>query len=248
MNYQSFAYLYDELMDEAPYDKWVCFFQKQKEKYTPNANNILDLACGTGEMSIRLSEQGYQVTGVDLSEDMLAVANEKAMNKGYRIPFYQQNMTELEGIGPFDIVVIFCDSLNYLASEKEVIETFQSVKRVLKPDGLLLFDVHSTYKIDSVYAGNTFAFNGDDISYIWSSYKGEQPYSIEHELSFFVFDEQTAQYDRYDELHKQQTYTINQYKHWLTNTGFTIQSIEADFGEAVTDTSERIFFTAQNRY
>jgi hypothetical protein len=100
--------------------------------------------------------------------------------------------------------------------------------------------------MENVYAGATFAYNGDDISYIWNSYAGEYPLSVEHELTFFVFDEQSGKYDRYDELHKQRTYPKSQYENWLKAAGFQILSITGDFtNEPVSETTERIFFTVK---
>ncbi|WP_062355677.1 class I SAM-dependent DNA methyltransferase [Bacillus kwashiorkori] len=246
MAYESFAYLYDQLMDEAPYDAWLTFFKTMQETHFSSCKNVLDLACGTGEMSIRLHEAGYNVTGVDLSEDMLAVASEKAITKGYNIPFFQQNMTNLQGFGQFDAVVIFCDSLNYLKDESEVISTFRSVFQVLKQGGLLLFDVHSLYKMNNLFPGKTFAYNGEEISYIWNSYRGELPNSVEHELTFFVLDEETNQYDRFEEVHFQRTYPIEQYYTWLTEAGFTLLNTAGDFLHMPpTQNHERIFFTVK---
>src|SRR4051812_18158430 len=97
MSYQQFAYLYDELMKDAPYDEWIQFLKDRCVKNNVAGTRLLDLACGTGELSIRLAQDGFQVTGVDLSEDMLAVAQAKAEDAGVRIPFYQQNMADLDG-------------------------------------------------------------------------------------------------------------------------------------------------------
>lgn len=233
-------------MDEAPYDKWLEFFQKKLDIYCEDSKKVLDLACGTGELTLALKKAGYSVAGVDLSEDMLAVAHEKAHEHGYQIPFYHQDMTNLEGLDEFDAVVIFCDSLNYLTNEEQVKQTFSSVYKVLKKGGLLLFDVHSLYKISNVYGDNTFAYNGDEISYIWSCFPGEEKDSVEHELSFFVLNEQEANYNRYDEWHQQRTYPRDSYKEWLEQAGFQVLSIEADFQEGpITEKAERIFFTAK---
>lgn len=246
MNYKHFSLLYDQLMDEAPYDQWMEFLTTQVNNHFSEAKKVLDLACGTGEMSIRLFERGFDVVGVDLSEEMLSIAYQKAVDKGFRIPFFRQNMTELTEFSYFDIVIIFCDSLNYLQTEQDVANTFTSVFQCLNHGGLLLFDVHSPYKMENVYAGATFAYNGDDISYIWNSYAGEYPLSVEHELTFFVFDEQSGKYDRYDELHKQRTYPKSQYENWLKAAGFQILSITGDFtNEPVSETTERIFFTVK---
>lgn len=246
MNYKHFSLLYDQLMDEAPYEQWMEFLTTQVNNYYPEAKKVLDLACGTGQMTIRLFEKGFDVVGVDLSEEMLSIAYQKATEKGYYIPFFCQNMTELTGLPSFDIVIIFCDSLNYLQTEQEVANTFSSVFQCLNRGGLLLFDVHSPYKMENVYAGATYAYNDDHISYIWNSYAGEHPLSVEHELTFFVFDEQSQKYDRYDELHRQRTYPKGQYEKWLKAAGFQILSITGDFtNEPVSETTERIFFTVK---
>src|SRR4051794_30882952 len=126
MSYEQFAYLYDELMKDAPYDQWVSFVKNMLAKYDIEATRLLDLACGTGELSVRFAKQNLDVTGIDLSEDMLSVAQAKAEASGVKIPFFQQNMANLEGQGQFDIIGIFCDSLNYLQTKEEVIATFSN--------------------------------------------------------------------------------------------------------------------------
>lgn len=248
MTYNRFAYLYDELMKETPYERWVEHVLTQTEKNLVQANNILDVACGTGELSVYLAEAGLHVTGVDLSEDMLAVAHAKAMERNLAIEFFQQNMTEMEGFNPFDVITIFCDSLNYLQTEEEVEKTFKCVYNQLQPDGLFMFDVHSLYKMNQIFKNATFALNEERISYIWQCYPGEWPNSVEHDLNFFVLDEQTGLYERFDELHLQRTYSIEQYTKWLENAGFELLEISADFSpEAPSNESERIFFTAKKK-
>lgn len=243
MSYGKFAYLYDQLMEDAPYDSWVELIIQKVEKFSVTGKKLLDLACGTGQLSIRLGKQGYDVTGVDLSGDMLAVAQVKAEQNGLRIPFYQQNMAELEGFGEFDIIGIFCDSLNYLETESEVKATFQRVHGHLKDDGLFIFDVHSIYKMMQIFMNQTFAENDEEISYIWHSYQGEYPNSVEHELSFFVLEEATGKYDRYDELHFQRTYPVESYEGWLRECGFELLEVSADFEDAAPGSqAERIFF------
>lgn len=250
MSYQQFAYLYDELMKDAPYDEWVTFVKERLVKYTGDVGtpHWLDLACGTGELSVRFSKAGFQVTGVDLSEDMLAVAQVKAENLGVNIPFFQQNMTDLDGQGQFDGIGIFCDSLNYLQTEEEVVATFTEVFEHLSDDGLFFFDVHSVFKLSEGFIDQTFALSEEQVSYIWNSFPGEHPNSVEHELSFFVLDERTGKYDRIDELHLERTYPVEQYVTWLTETGLELLEVCADFEDVVPQThSERIFFVARKK-
>ncbi|MDP1420773.1 methyltransferase domain-containing protein [Peribacillus simplex] len=245
MTYERFAYVYDELMKDAPYEKWLMILTAKLEQFGIGGRKVLDLACGTGEMTVELAQHGFEVTGVDLSDEMLLVANEKAGKLGLSIPFFQQNMAELEGLGQFDCVTIFCDSLNYLRDEEDIVKTFSRVHEHLKDGGLFLFDIHSIYKMEEIFRDNTFAVNGEEVSYIWDCFPGEEPYSVEHDLSFFVRDDESGLYDRFDELHYQRTYPVEQYKKWLEQAGFTVSEIMADLEEAplVTET-ERILFVA----
>ncbi|AEH47152.1 class I SAM-dependent DNA methyltransferase [Parageobacillus thermoglucosidasius] len=246
MTYESFAYWYDALMNEAPYEQWQLFVQKKLKQYgRKGAKRILDIGCGTGELAIRLAKEGFLVTGVDLSENMLAIAQAKAETQHVAIEFFQQNMTEIEGFSSVDCATIFCDSLNYLLEENEVRRTFSRIYELLNEDGLLLFDVHSIYKIDHVFQDAVFASNGEEISYIWSCYPLSLPHSVEHELTFFVRGDDGT-YERYDELHRQRTYEVVQYQQWLTEAGFAVLEITADFTDkAPSETSERIFFVAK---
>jgi SAM-dependent methyltransferase len=246
MSYQQFAYLYDELMKDAPYDEWVQFVKDRCTKYNVQGVRLLDLACGTGELSVRLAQDKFQVTGIDLSEDMLAVAQAKAVDAGVKIPFFQQNMADLEGQREFDVIGIFCDSLNYLQTEQEVIATFSNAFEHLTGEGIFIFDVHSIYKISHLFINQTYAASEENVSYIWNSFPGDSPNSVEHELSFFVLDEQTGKYDRYDELHFQRTYSVQQYLNWLNEAGFEVLEVCADFEDPEPQTqSERIFFVAK---
>ncbi|MCQ6273610.1 class I SAM-dependent methyltransferase [Bacillus sp. V3B] len=248
MTYEKFAYLYDELMKDVPYEQWVQFISKQAREYGISGKKLLDLACGTGELSIQLVEEGYEVTGVDLSTEMLTVARDKVERNGYSLFLVEQDMSELEGLDEYDIIGIFCDSLNYVSAEKDIIRTFERVQLHLKPGGLFLFDIHSLYKMNTLFIDQTYAYNGDEISYIWQCYESKYPHSVEHELTFFKLDQATNQYQRYDELHMQRTFPIEQYEKWLLESGFELLSVTADFSdEKPGEQSERIFFTTRKK-
>lgn len=243
MSYQQFAYLYDRLMDDVPYDKWVELLLAAKQEYNIKSSNLLDLACGTGELSVRLAQKGFTVTGADISSDMLSVAQNKAEEHNLSLFFMEQDMSELEDLPLFDFIGIFCDSLNYLQTEEQVVNTFKGVYEHLDDGGLFIFDVHSLYKMNHLFHNQTYALNDEDVSLIWLCYEGEHPNSVEHDLSFFHLDESTQQYMRYDELHFQRTFSIEQYSKWLKSAGFSIQKVTADFqnGE-IQENAERIFF------
>jgi 2-polyprenyl-3-methyl-5-hydroxy-6-metoxy-1,4-benzoquinol methylase len=247
MNYGEFAYIYDELMKDVPYHLWIEWVKKKSSRFQ-HPIKIMDLACGTGELSVRLSRLGYEVTGVDLSADMLTVAKAKADEENANIAFFQQNMTELEGFPPFDMIICCCDSLNYLSTEQEVKQTFFKVFQHLKNGGMFLFDVHSIFKISQIFMNQTFVSNEEEISYIWNCFPGEESNSVIHDLTFFVKDDRKHCYHRFDELHVQRTFSIQQYSQWLEEAGFMIEEITADFQSLPpVDTSERIFFSAMKK-
>jgi SAM-dependent methyltransferase len=248
MSYERFAYIYDYLMQDVNYDGWLEFVERQSETYAVKGKDILDIACGTGELSLRLAGAGYAVTGVDLSEDMLVIAQQKALDRNRVLTLFQQDMSKLDLQREYDLITIFCDSLNYLEKEEDVIETFNHVYTHLKQDGLFLFDVHSLYKISQIFMNQTFTLTDDSVSYIWDCFPGEAPNSVEHELTFFVHDEDTDLYEKVEELHKQRTYPVLQLTEWLDHAGFEVLNISADFtGQTPADNSERIFFTCRKK-
>jgi ubiquinone/menaquinone biosynthesis C-methylase UbiE len=248
MSYEQFAYLYDELMRDAPYDKWVAFVFERLNEYGIEGKDLLDLACGTGELSVRFAKHGFHVTGVDLSSDMLAVARNKAEAQKVSISFFEQDMSELEGLGPFTTICIFCDSLNYLQSEEKIRNTFLKAAQNLNRDGILFFDVHSLYKMNEIFVNQTYTANEEHIAYIWNIFQGAFPNSVEHDLSFFVQDQADGKYNRIDEFHEQRTFPVEQYSQWLKEAGFEVLEISADFEKKPPQkNSERIFFMARKK-
>ena len=246
MSYGRFAEVYDQLMSDMPYEQWTRFVLEKKRYLGTPGTRLLDVGCGTGEWSLQIAQEGFEVTGIDLSETMLSIASNKAYNAGIPLKLFQQNMADSSGFEPFDIITIFCDSINYLEKEEDFKSTFYNMYKQLSSGGLFLFDVHSIFKIDQLFVNQTFTYDDGDVAYIWNSFKGEHSHSVENELSFFVIDDpEKDRYTRFDELHKQRTFSIDQYRIWLKEAGFTIQSITADFSteSPPQENSQRIFFT-----
>lgn len=243
MSYNIFARVYDELMDEELYDSWIDF---TKRHLSTEQQNILDLACGAGQLALLLNQEGYHVTGLDLSAQMLAIAKDRAREAGADMPFIEGDMTDLNSIGTYDAITCYCDSICYLPDDQAVQKTFQEAAKHLTADGVFLFDVHSTYQMDEVFPGYTFNNQNEDISFLWKSYVGEHPHSIEHDLTFFVYQEELDVYERFDETHKERTYPIERYLELLKNAGFQSVTVSADFGEEeVTEESTRWFFVCR---
>lgn len=242
MSYQTFAAFYDEIMDDDYYAEWLFY----TDLFLESQNSVLDLACGTGKLAVEMSKKQYRVTGLDLSDEMLSLAYNRALEEGEDVKFIQGDMRELSNIGSFDAVTCFSDSLCYMENEKEVQEVLNGIYNLLNPNGYLLFDVHSLYKINEVFPGYQYHYQTNDAAFLWSSYEGEQPDSIEHALTFFIKKRTDETYLRNEELHKERTYSIDTYFNMLQKAGFNQIDVTADFGrKSVTSKSERWFFACR---
>lgn len=240
MSYDIFAQVYDDLMDEELYDSWVNFTTQS----LPLKNQqVLDLACGAGHLAIRMKQEGYNVTGLDLSSQMIEIAKQRAEDAELTIPFVIGNMLDLSAVNQFDAVTCYCDSICYLPDADAVQKAFEEVYQHLTKEGVFLFDVHSIYQIDEVFPGYTFNDQTEEISFLWKSYVGEFPHSIEHDLTFFVYQDEIDLYERFDETHKERTYPIKQYLSMLKKAGFTSIEISANYGkDEINKDSTRWFF------
>ncbi|WP_339014322.1 class I SAM-dependent methyltransferase [Lactococcus garvieae] len=222
-SYEEFARVYDSVMDEELYDLWFDFSQRH---FPARTQNIMELACGTGILSIRFSQAGYEVTGVDLSEEMLTIADQRARQMGEKITFAAGDMRELSGETTFDVVTCYSDSLCYMSNASEVQRVFDGVYNSLNADGVFIFDVHSTYQVDSVFPGYAYHENDEDFAFLWDSFEGDDPHSVVHELTFFVKDSD-GKFVRKDEVHQERTYPIKEYLTGLQK--FSKVEVYADF-------------------
>ncbi|MBK3493351.1 class I SAM-dependent methyltransferase [Viridibacillus sp. YIM B01967] len=239
-SYQRFAEVYDALMTDIPYDAYVDWVVKN----APSSSfpKLLDVGCGTGVMATKFTHQGYAVSGVDISEEMLAIASGRFTEEKLAIPLFCQSMDELDGFSDLNVVTIPIDSLNYLEDEAAVIATFKSIYAALCDGGHLFFDVHSLFKMDTIFLDGPFTYDDGEITYIWDTEMGEAPHSVHHDMTFYVqADEQL--FERFEEYHYQRTFPVEQYMTWLRDAGFSTITITADYtAEAPTAGSERLFF------
>ena len=137
--YTGFAEIYDELMTDVDYDAWADFYCKMMEGFGIRGGKLAECACGTGGLTLPLFRHGFHVTGVDLSQDMLWRAAQKARAQGMAIPFVRQDMRQLRLHRPMDAVLATCDGVNYLLDDVDVLEFFSSAYQALRPGGGLFF-------------------------------------------------------------------------------------------------------------
>ncbi|TSI03402.1 class I SAM-dependent methyltransferase [Lysinibacillus sp. BW-2-10] len=241
-SYERFAYIYDQLMQDVPYDQYLQWIQQNapSEQYP----KLLDIGCGTGTLSLCLHRAGYRVTGIDLSEEMLTVANNRFQEAGVAIPLVAMSMDQLDGFSEIDVACIPIDSINYLHDESAVVETLKRVYGLLRKGGKIFFDVHSLYKMDHIFMNSPFTYDDGDITYVWFTEEGDDNHSVYHQMTFFV-KEESGLFERFDEDHFQRTFPVETYVKWLKEIGFTEIIVTADWEESEpTDESERIFIQA----
>lgn len=244
MLYKTFAFVYDEVMDKSLYEQWLAF---SKRHLAQDTKRILELACGTGALACEFAAEGYQVTALDLSEEMLSVASERAQEKEVDVQFVQGDMMDLSEVGSYEAITCFSDSLCYMSNREEVQQVFDSVYQALETDGTFIFDVHSIFQVDEVFPEYSYHYQTEDFAFLWDSYPGEKTHSVEHFLTFFVKDQQDEKkFIRHDELHKERTYSLENYYTMLENANFYNIEIYADFSDEQPDeNSSRWFFVCK---
>ena len=243
--YTDFAEVYDTFMDETPYEEWCEFLVQKMEEYKVPKGLVLDLGCGTGTLTEMLSKKGYDMIGVDNSEQMLAIAMEKKELSGKNILYLLQDMREFELYGTVGAIISVCDSLNYLLEEEELVQTFRLVNNYLDPKGIFIFDFNTVYKYKEVIGDATIAENREDCSFIWENYYHEEAEINEYDLTIFV-KEEDGRFRKFEENHYQRGYCLEQMKQALEQAGMEfVKAIDADNHGEVTEVSERIYCFAR---
>ncbi len=271
--YTDFAQVYDEFMDETPYEEWCAFLVGMLGRYGlkevadedsrllddtyvisdgPNEqhlrqerNTILDLGCGTGTLTQLLARKGYDMIGVDNAQEMLQIAMEKRDESGLDILYLLQDMREFELYGTVGAVVSVCDSINYLLEEEEVLRTFKLVHTYLYPGGVFIFDFNTVYKYSQIIGDATIAENREDCSFIWENYYHEAEEINEYDLTIFVRLKE-ALFQRFQETHYQRGYRLEQMCRLVEQAGLKIlETLDADTREAAGQESERVYIVAK---
>jgi SAM-dependent methyltransferase len=262
-NYRQFASIYDVLMEDMPYAEWMNFTRRCFETYGMPAT-VADLGCGTGNIAIPLARSGFAVFGIDLSADMLAVARSKWENppeRGMRggggrgsIRWLQQDMRDWELPEPVDAVISFCDCLNYLTEENDVVQTIRRTFAGLAPGGLFLFDVHAPRQLERYAEEQPFVYDGKEVAYLWVSEYEPEARTISHDLTFFVREPSAGGgdglYRRFEESHVQRAYDPEWLSRQLASAGFELLHQCADFEWEKRPDSEagRLFFVARKPF
>lgn len=277
--YTDFASVYDTFMDNTPYKEWAEYLigllkayevtengresvrsenslkademQVRNEALAAERRVVVDLGCGTGTLTELLADAGYDMIGIDNSQEMLNIALAKREKSGKEILYLLQDMREFELYGTAGAIISVCDSLNYLLEEEDILATFRLVNNYLYPGGVFIFDFNTVYKYETVIGDTTIAENREDCSFIWENYYDAEGQINEYDLTIFARVEENAGGDgdvfrRFTETHFQRGYTLKQMKALVEKAGMKfVTAIDADTHGAVHAESERIYIVAR---
>ena len=246
MIYDLLAPFYDAINADIDYSSWADFIEKIiAREYSGRPELVLDLGCGTGKMTLELASRGYDMTGVDYSDDMLDVARASAEEKGHDVLWLSQDMREFELYGTVDVTVSCLDCINHLTRPADVEKTFSLVHNYLIPDGLFIFDINGKYKFENIYSDRSYVMEEDGGVCVWQNYYNRKTKICDFYITLFE-EQNDGKYCRHDELQKERMYTLNDMKKMLSHTGMEFVGAYSDFDfSSADDTDERIYIVAR---
>lgn len=243
--YTEFATVYDTFMDNVPYEAWEKYLVDILKAEGINDGLLLELGCGTGRMTRLLAAEGYDMIGVDNSEEMLSVAREYTM-ENTEILYLLQDMREFELYGTVKAIVSICDSMNYITEDEDLLEVFKLVNNYLDPEGVFIFDLNTVYKYEKILGEQTIAENREDASFIWDNYYDEEEQINEYDLALFIPEGKDGLYRKYEEVHYQRAYELELVKELLEKAGMEfVTAYDAFTKNPVNEKSERIYVIAR---
>ena len=243
MSYNTFARFYDALTENVDYPAKARFIHEVLNKHKPGCVLVVDLACGTGTLSLELASMGVDMIAVDGSYDMLSVASTKE-NTG--VMFLCQQLDELDLYGTVDAMICTLDSVNHITDEAVLSEAFRRVALFLEPDGVFLFDANTVYKHRCVLGDNVYVYDMDEVYCVWQNHLMEDD-SVEISLDFFEPDEDDA-YFRTSESFCERAYSRRQLSDMLERAGLTIVEEYDDYTDAApSENTQRVVYVCRKK-
>ena len=243
MAYGEFAKIYDELINEdINYDEMVDCILRICNENNIEFNDYLDIACGTGNVTVRIAKHFKNIYGVYLSEDILREAFDKLKSERIKGKIICQDMTELSLNRKFDLITSVLDSTNYVTDIEGLKNYFKGVYEHLKDDGLFIFDVNSYYKLSEILGNNIYTYSEEDVFYTWENVFEDDLLSMF--LTFFV--KKGELYERFEEEHLERAYKESQLESILEELDFkVINKFDGYSNDNVQANSERIVYVVK---
>lgn len=243
-SYSQFAAVYDYLMQDADYNKRVSYLISLFKKYGEMPTLLLDVACGTGAFSNLFAQKGVEVIGVDMSEEMLAVARENSALAGTDVLFLCQKAEELDLYGTVDSAICCIDSINHITDKRNLQKAFKKISLFLETEKLFIFDANTVYKHEKILGDNIFVIDEDEVYCVWHNSYDKKKRITDISLDFFVKDGEN--YTRSSEEFSERAYTNDELCEMLQKAGFSVLDIFDDLTQnPLKEDSERAVFVCK---
>ncbi|APC85185.1 class I SAM-dependent DNA methyltransferase [Clostridium botulinum] len=239
--YREFAHIYDELINEdIDYEKWAKTITNICDDFNLCKIDYLDLACGTGNLTLQVSPYFKNMWAVDLSYDMLTEAENKFRENNIKGKLVCQNICDLKLNKTFNLITCCLDGINYILDKKSLNNLFENVYNHLKEDGLFIFDINSYYKLNNILGNNLFSYDDDEITYIWRNSTENNITNMD--ITFFIREDENN-YIRFDEEHKERAYKEEEIEEIILNNGFKIlKTLDNYENKKIQEKTERIVY------
>ena len=239
--YTGFAEVYDKFMDNIDYPMWCHYLCELLKDNGVETGTLVELGCGTGNVTMGLAKEGYNIIGTDISPEMLGIAFEKLTDEvRNNILYVAMDMRELELPCQVAAAVSICDSINYITEYDDLVTVIKGVKKYLAPEGVFIFDLKTVKYFRSI-GDNVIAEDRDECSFIWDNYFDESDNINEYQLSLFIKGDD-GRYDKFVEEHYQQGYLIEEIKEAVKEAGMNIVSLYRAFShENASEDDDRIY-------
>ena len=241
--YHNLAVSYDRLTNDVDYESTVRFYSDILKREGLHPRTAVDLACGTGSVALLLAQMGLEVTAVDLSEEMLTVAQQKAQKLENPPRFICQPLQELRRYKGVDLAVCALDSLDYITEPGDCKEAIRRIYKALNPGGIFIFDVNTPEKLRAM-DGQVFLDEDEDVYCVWRGEFDQKTNICSYGMD--LFQRRGAVWERSFEEHREYAYSASQLKAYLKAAGFTSIAVYADREFAAPrDGEQRIYIKAR---
>lgn len=249
--YRGFASVYDALQD-VDYEQWADRLDGVLRAYaneTHPVRQVLDLACGTGAVTIPMAKRGYRMEGIDRSEEMLAVAGQKAgaLSPAIRPQFYAMDMRSFALRNRYDAILSICDGGNYLLTDEDMQAMLRTAAEHLRAKGLFLLDMSSRYKLEEVIGDRTIAESYDGGAFLWENEIDRDAHRLSFQLTLFQRIDGSDRFERHIEYHEQRGYGAEELVALASPWLECIAILDGESFEEANSESERLLWILQRR-
>lgn len=240
--YDSFAYVYDVFMEGTPYEKWTDNIERLFKKYKTEPKLILELGCGTGNITVPMAKRGFEMIGVDLSVDMLNEARSKTIAENLDILYINQDMRAFELYGSVDACISLCDSMNYILSDEDIKKVFCLVKNYLNPGGYFIFDLNTEYMFELMDKQASFGEARERSAFVCETRYNKRTRLMEYSVDVFKDTKKNGSYARFSETHYERAYALDEISKLISACWLKFAGVfDADTLKEPTEVSKRVY-------